>query len=176
MDTSKPTTVPRAIRPPIPERPSQYELYLRDKESFFRTHPVKLTPFAEIMKILTPAPCPDPAQFDLVMREIHEQEKAQGASSHAGHIGASSQVDQLEGEAEPDQNLEEGVEWSLDKADIRPLSSKKLKALIHLPTLHKVTVKNLGGLLPSHTPERGIVFPASALRSGFPVPMPSLLC
>ena len=126
--------------------------------------------------MLTPAPCPDPAQFDLVMREIHERENEQGARVAQGEIGASSQARQLRGEAELGQDHDEEVEWSLDKADIRPLSSKKLKALANLPTLHKVTVKNIGDHLPSQPPERGIIMPTSILRSGFPVPMPHLLC
>ena len=88
MDKPEPSVIPRAIRPLIPERPSQSDLYLRDRESFFRNHPIKLTPFADIIKILTPAPCPDPAQFDLAMREIHEQEKARGPPPMRVRLGA----------------------------------------------------------------------------------------
>ena len=71
MDMPEPFVAPRTIQPPVHKRPSQSDLYLRDKESFLHDHPVKIT-LVEILKILTPAPCPDPDQFDLAMREIHE--------------------------------------------------------------------------------------------------------
>ena len=78
MDMPEPADALRATRPPVPERLSQSDLYLRDKESFFRDHPIKITPFAKILRILTPVPCPDPAQFDLIIREIQKREKEGG--------------------------------------------------------------------------------------------------
>ena len=166
----------RITRPPVPEKPSLSELYLRDRESFFRDHPIKITPYSKILKILPPVPFPDPAQFDLVMREIHKHEKEQGAQVAQGGAGVSSQAHQFERETETGHNHDDKVQWYLDKADIWLLSSKKLKTLAGLLTLHKVIVKNIGDHLPSQSPEGGIILPTSALRFGFPVPILRPLC
>ena len=78
------TTIPElvshtGVTPPlIPKRLSLEQLCLKDKEFFFQNNPIKLTPYSEILKKvqkLTSVTFPDPAQFDRVMREIHEREK-----------------------------------------------------------------------------------------------------
>lgn len=111
------------------------QLYLRDKESFFRNNPIKITPYSKILKIvhkLTPHPVTDPAQFDQFMREIHEKQKrdAQLASRS-----------QQEGESTSGHEEEEETDWMLDLVQSHSFSSKKIRQLFELPTLSGILIK-----------------------------------
>lgn len=144
------------------------QLYLRDKESFFRNNPIKITPYSEILKTvrkLTSDPVSDPTLFDQAMKEIHDKQK----------LDAQQPPRSQPEEESSSGSEEEETEWTLDLVQNWSLSAKKVRLLFELPNLSGVLVRELGQLSPSRPPTGCLILSASALRSGLPIPFPRLL-
>ena len=157
---------------------NNYTLGIR--KFIFSNTSIKITPFSKILKLtqtiwqLTTIDLPDPAQFDQVIWEIHEEEKGkQAQEASTRETKPASYIEHFEEEEE--ESGDDEPEWLLDMVETQTLRPKKIKILSTLPNLSGVLVSELGTYYPSNPPNNCIILPASAFCSGLLVPFPQEL-